>query len=684
MKVAIYTICKNEKKYISRFLKNIQDADYICLLDTGSTDGTWEYLKNTQKKTDFSKKLIIAQKIFENFRFDTARNEALLLVPKDADICVKLDIDEYFSKGKISELPKLIQELIPANVINENNYILNIAYKEYLRRGLRFELTRSTTSACVHSNNPVWTWKFPVHEDLVGDENSRAFVTSELEISHTPVAHNSSRYKKKVAFYNELLKKRYEENPDDLASHYQWLYNSFQEDFEKVSREEIPQKIYELLSDMVVSPILLYESLIVFSIFAYKNNLTHSQFEKLKKLYALDIIESNLLSEKQLKEFEELKGYFKNFPGFYFLQVWLQTKEFDFNTLLNLVSQDNSSMDYHILRENIEQTQRMLETKKATVSLINPNFSNENQVLLNKAIYHTNALFSIIRSMEIINPLQRLGIEVLCTTHCNLNCAYCNHFAPIADHENYSVDQYTADMERLSQLFPSEIFSIKLMGGEPLLHPEIEKLMKITRQHFPETDIVILTNGILLSEMPESFWQACLTFKVKINITPYKVLDIEKLKALTQKYQIDFFWYPDSMNEPGKKVWMEKFCVNLNGDTQVKRRFLDCSNANKTLSLKDGYLYTCPFKATVKFFAKKFNYNLPDAPEINGVNIQEASRSEILSFLCNPTELCKYCQGECGPVLWRKSSLQREEWLIDPQHAPRYLSNRCYAYSDKE
>jgi hypothetical protein len=29
---------------IERWLNSFQLADYICVLDTGSTDGTWEYL----------------------------------------------------------------------------------------------------------------------------------------------------------------------------------------------------------------------------------------------------------------------------------------------------------------------------------------------------------------------------------------------------------------------------------------------------------------------------------------------------------------------------------------------------------------------------------------------------------------------------------------------------------------
>jgi len=43
-KICVYGICKNEINNLDRWLKWASNADYICLLDTGSTDGTWEKL----------------------------------------------------------------------------------------------------------------------------------------------------------------------------------------------------------------------------------------------------------------------------------------------------------------------------------------------------------------------------------------------------------------------------------------------------------------------------------------------------------------------------------------------------------------------------------------------------------------------------------------------------------------
>lgn len=90
-KVCAYAICKNEIKHIKEWLERVKEADVVVVLDTGSTDGTWEVLQDAN--------IICAQKIIEPFRFDVARNEALNLVPKDCDICFPLEMDMYLCPG---------------------------------------------------------------------------------------------------------------------------------------------------------------------------------------------------------------------------------------------------------------------------------------------------------------------------------------------------------------------------------------------------------------------------------------------------------------------------------------------------------------------------------------------------------------------------------------------------------
>mgnify|MGYP002616962315 CR=1 FL=1 len=50
-KICIYAICKNEEKYIDTWYNSVKEADKIFILDTGSTDNTFNLLKDKEKVT---------------------------------------------------------------------------------------------------------------------------------------------------------------------------------------------------------------------------------------------------------------------------------------------------------------------------------------------------------------------------------------------------------------------------------------------------------------------------------------------------------------------------------------------------------------------------------------------------------------------------------------------------------
>ncbi len=102
MKVAIYTISKNEEKHVRRWFESVKDADYWLIADTGSTDKTVEIARELG---------ITVVPIYVNpFRFDDARNASLALLPADIDYCIALDLDETMSKGWREELQKAFDE----------------------------------------------------------------------------------------------------------------------------------------------------------------------------------------------------------------------------------------------------------------------------------------------------------------------------------------------------------------------------------------------------------------------------------------------------------------------------------------------------------------------------------------------------------------------------------------------
>jgi uncharacterized radical SAM superfamily Fe-S cluster-containing enzyme len=80
--------------------------------------------------------------------------------------------------------------------------------------------------------------------------------------------------------------------------------------------------------------------------------------------------------------------------------------------------------------------------------------------------------------------LKMLRFGVGLTSHCNLNCAYCSAFSPLAKEDFYPVDVFKAECERLSLLTGGKVSEIQLAGGEPLLHPNVTDFFEIARSNF--------------------------------------------------------------------------------------------------------------------------------------------------------------------------------------------------------
>ena len=88
------------------------------------------------------------------------------------------------------------------------------------------------------------------------------------------------------------------------------------------------------------------------------------------------------------------------------------------------------------------------------------------------------------------------------------------------------------------------------MGGEPLLNPNLINIMRMTRSAFPIGSIQIVTNGIVLPDMSESFWQCCYENNIEICPTRYPIrVDYEGMEQRAAKYGVKYHLY----NE-GQKV----------------------------------------------------------------------------------------------------------------------------------
>ena len=256
------------------------------------------------------------------------------------------------------------------------------------------------------------------------------------------------------------------------------------------------------------------------------------------------------------------------------------------------------------------------------------------------------------------NTLFPYIIETHLVDHCNLDCAGCSHFAPLVDGEVYTdPDQFKRDLARLAQIF-EDVYEIRLMGGEPLLHPDIISFIEFSRRTFPKSNIVIMTNGLLLQQMPVEFWKTCAANKIHINVTNYPIrVDFDTIKEMGEAYKVPIK-VPQRVNE------FFQF-VNINGDSDPEVSFKNCRAMYTTLFLRGMKLYTCSFAPHVHIFNTYFHQDIP-LSEGDFIDLQgKVTPDEIYGFVNNSTPLCRWCKERRTPMKWRRSKKSNAEWISE-------------------
>jgi SynChlorMet cassette radical SAM/SPASM protein ScmF len=102
------------------------------------------------------------------------------------------------------------------------------------------------------------------------------------------------------------------------------------------------------------------------------------------------------------------------------------------------------------------------------------------------------------------------------TEGCNLACRHC-WLAPKFDADGSKYSALPAELfeTAIREAKPLGLSSVKLTGGEPLLHPEIIKLLEIVRRE--EMSLIIETNGLLCT--PEIAGEIAKSFRRFVSVS---------------------------------------------------------------------------------------------------------------------------------------------------------------------
>lgn len=188
--ICAYAISKNEESNVHQFIEQTKFFDQVCVLDTGSTDRTVEFLRKAN--------ITVQQKVYKDFDFSQARHDALALANPECQWFFTLDFNE-----KLEITNEHIDKVKSSSYDGFKIDCYDFFIKDYYEQKLKLHRRDS------------YSWKYAVHEYLESQTGNNN--TGQIDIKITKKT-RSNPYKS--TFYAEICEREHKKYP--LDPHYSW------------------------------------------------------------------------------------------------------------------------------------------------------------------------------------------------------------------------------------------------------------------------------------------------------------------------------------------------------------------------------------------------------------------------------------------------------------------------------
>lgn len=254
---------------------------------------------------------------------------------------------------------------------------------------------------------------------------------------------------------------------------------------------------------------------------------------------------------------------------------------------------------------------------------------------------------------------QPLRVEFVLSDYCNLNCKGCTHYSPLAPKEFAPLAGMQDAMRRISSLRGEPIQELYLIGGEPLLYPELPEAMAMMRSHFPAATLKLFTNGIALPRMTDEFWNACRQADFVVAITRYPIkVDYDSIEKLCRDKGVRYEVFGDR----SAKDSFFRFGLDPEKKQNPRMSHFKCYNRG-CVSVVGNKVYPCSISACVGHLnaacGTEFTHEKGDYIPLD----QLTHVDQIRRLRDRPVPFCGYCVNPPDTTTYGPSRREASEWV---------------------
>lgn len=250
--------------------------------------------------------------------------------------------------------------------------------------------------------------------------------------------------------------------------------------------------------------------------------------------------------------------------------------------------------------------------------------------------------------MQVIDAL-----EIHLAHGCNLACESCSHYSDQGHEGIVSLGEADAWMELWNRRVQPQRFS--LLGGEPTIHPQLAEFVALSRRHWPDAELELVTNGFLLHRHPELPRMLANDAKARISVSIHhssaayreKLMPVVLLLAdWTRRHGVRVEYRPShtswTRRYQGSGAAMQPY------DDGRPRRSWEICPAKYCRQLFQGRIWKCPAVAYLPMQDAKYRLGSAWQPYLQYTPLSpDCSDQELATFFAVQEEpCCRMCPAE--------------------------------------